>query len=270
MASPSPTKSQLQSWQSAHLSDAAARWRESASESEDAFDRHRANVAAPGGTEWVGTAKDAAVQRVTTDLAVVRQQSAMQAAAAEIAERGAGDVRAAQRAALDAIDDAERDGFTVAENLSVIDARDFDPDTAVVRHRAAMEHAEYIRWHAERLVQTDRLVGDQLTENAGELQGIRFEGEGDPSNDGAIQAVDFKQGPPGHAESEADRRRNEEAAFKGVFGREPVSSADWSTAAALDPHSYDPDVQGLPPEIRVARVAPVPGQGVVALLVRCR
>ena len=48
-----------------------------------------------------------------------------------------------------------------------------------------------------------------------------------------------------------------------MFGRDPASSADWSTAAALDPHSYDPRVQGVPPEIRVTRIAPMPGQGVV-------
>jgi hypothetical protein len=262
-ASPLPTKSQLQRWESTHLTDAASQWRSSATQSEDLFDQHRATVAAPGGTEWGGEAKDAALQRAATDLAVVRQQSALQRGGADIAEQGAGDVRAAQRAALDAIREAEANGFIVSEDLSVNDTRTSDPDTAVARHTAATEHAEDIRWNAERLVQTDGLVGRQLAQKVSELQGIRFDGEGDATKDGIIQAVDFKQGPPGQAESEANRRQNEKDAFKEVFGREPASSADWTTAAALDPHSYDPNVQGVAPEIRVTRIAPVPGQGVV-------
>jgi len=262
-ASPLPTKSQLGSWQSTHLDDAASQWRVLAAESEDLLEQHRATVAAPGGTEWVGDAKDAALLRVVTDLAVVTQQSAIQRTAADIAERGATDIRAAQRAALDAVADAEADGFTVGESLSVRDAGPFDLATAAARSTAAREHAEYIRWHAERLAQTDALIGRQLEEKALELQGIRFGGEGAATDDGTIKAVDFKQGPPGNVESEADRRQNEKDAFKEVFGREPKSSADWTTAAALDPHSYAPDVQGVAPEIRVARIAPVPGQGVV-------
>jgi hypothetical protein len=263
MASALPTKSQLGSWQSTHLEEAASQWRSLAAESEDLLEEHRATVAAPGGTEWVGDAKDAALRRAVADLGVVKQQSAIQQAIAGTAERGANDIRAAQRAALDAVADAEVDGFTVGEGLSVSDTRAFDLDTAAARSTAAREHAEYIRWHAERLAQTDALIGRQLEEKAVELQGIRFDGEGEAADEGIIKAVDFKTGPPGNVESEANRRQNEKDAFKEVFGREPTSPADWTTAAVLDPHSYHPDVQGVPPEIRVARIEPVPGQGVV-------
>lgn len=257
-----PTKSQVQSWQSAHLSDAATQWRGLAAESENLSEQHRENIAAPGGTEWVGDAKDAALRRAASDLGVVRQQGVVQRDAADVAEAGANDIRAAQRATLDAIADAEADGFAVGETFSVTDSRTFDLATAASRHTAATEHAEYIRWNAERLVQTDTLIGRQLTEKATELQDIRFDGETVESDDTIVQAVDFKQGPPG-LDSEADRRQNENDAFKEVFGREPVSSADWTTAAALDGHSYDPNVGGVAPEIRVARIEPVPGQGVV-------
>jgi hypothetical protein len=67
----------------------------------------------------------------------------------------------------------------------------------------------------------------------------------------------------GKVEYEASRRKDQIDAFKQVFGRESVSAADWDTAAALDPHSYDPKYQGVPPEVRVARIRPMPGQGVV-------
>lgn len=83
------------------------------------------------------------------------------------------------------------------------------------------------------------------------------------SDDQTVQAVDFEQGPPGHAEDSADRRRSQIDAFRAVFDREPSSATDWQTAAALDPHSYGPDSDGVAPEIRVVEIEPVPGQGVV-------
>lgn len=221
-ALPLPTKSQLERWQSTHLTDAASQWRVLATESEDVLDQHRSTIAAPGGSEWLGEAKDAALRRVSIDLTVVGQQSAVQRTAADIAERGANDVRGAQRAALDAVAEAEADGFTVGEDLSVIDTLSSDSATADARNTAASEHAEYIRWHAEQLIQTDGLIGRQLMQKAVELQSIRFDGEGETANDGTIRAVDFKQGPAGQAESEADRRQNEKDAFKEVFRRADV------------------------------------------------
>lgn len=60
-----------------------------------------------------------------------------------------------------------------------------------------------------------------------------------------------------------ERRHNQIEAFKQVFGREPASAADWETAAALDPQTYDPKFNGTKSEIRVVKIRPVPGQGVV-------
>jgi hypothetical protein len=87
--------------------------------------------------------------------------------------------------------------------------------------------------------------------------GYRVEGGRGPG----VQAVDHtvKKAP-----SSADQRRlNQVDAFREVFGRDPVSASDWTTAAALDAHTYDPKFQGVDSEVRVARIDPVPGQGVV-------
>jgi hypothetical protein len=70
-------------------------------------------------------------------------------------------------------------------------------------------------------------------------------------------------GQPSRAEPETNRQRNQIEAFARLFGRPPTSAADWETAAALDPHSYDPKNGGVPPNIVVGRIQPVPGQGVV-------
>lgn len=60
-----------------------------------------------------------------------------------------------------------------------------------------------------------------------------------------------------------ERKKNQKDAFRRVFGRDPVSKSDWTTAAGLDPHSYAPKFNGVPPEVKVVRIRPVPGQGVV-------
>ncbi|KKC03019.1 hypothetical protein [Mycobacterium nebraskense] len=77
-----------------------------------------------------------------------------------------------------------------------------------------------------------------------------------------IQALDgdIPEAPPQNAD---ERRRNQIEAFKQVFGREPTSAADWETAAALDPQTYDPKFSGAKSQVRVVKIRPVPGQGVV-------
>ncbi|WP_233209098.1 hypothetical protein [Mycobacterium sp. ENV421] len=62
---------------------------------------------------------------------------------------------------------------------------------------------------------------------------------------------------------DSNQQRNQIDAFRRTFGRDPVSTSDWTTAAALDPHSYNPKNQGVEANIVVARIKPVPGQGVV-------
>lgn len=93
------------------------------------------------------------------------------------------------------------------------------------------------------------------------MTSLRMQDGYDPS---LIQGLggDMPEAPPKDAQDE-QRRRNQIEAFKQVFGREPVSAADWTTAAALDPHSYDPDFRGIGPRVEVVRIRPVPGQGLV-------
>lgn len=186
-----PTRSLIETWDITHLEDAAARWRTSANESDELFDQHRQNIAAPGGTDWDGTAKDTALDRVTRDSSVVRAASDTVRAAAELASAGAGDLRAAQRSALEAISEAEANGFRVGEDLSVTDTRRLDISTIAARYTAATEHAENIRWNAEQLLATDTLIGRQITAKATELDAITFDGESG-GHDGTIQLLTTK------------------------------------------------------------------------------
>jgi hypothetical protein len=173
------TRSEIEDLTTSDFSDAAARWRTAADQSDEVFDRHRQNIAAPGGTTWEGDAKDAALDRATADGVVAGNQNGVVREAAGIAEDAVTDINAAQREVLAAITEAENDGFTVAEDLSVTDSRRYDINTIAERNKAAAEHAEDIRWYAERLGQTVAFAEGRLQGKAGELEGIRFEGEGE-------------------------------------------------------------------------------------------
>lgn len=78
----------------------------------------------------------------------------------------------------------------------------------------------------------------------------------------SIEAMDAP-GTPSNAGAQAKRRQNQIDAFTKVFGRPPTSSADWETAAALDPNCYEPKNGGALANIVVGRINSVPGQGVV-------
>lgn len=214
-SAPLPTKSEIAEWATSHLSDAATTWRTAAAGSESAFDQHRQNISAPGGTTWEGMAKDAALDRVANDIGVVGRQSSLLREAAGLAENGSHDIAAAKRDALAAIAAAVDDGFNVAEDLSVTDSRSYDIDTVADRNRAAAEHAEDIRWAAEQLVATDKLVGDRLQAKAADLEGIRFDGEGEREDrNGHVWLVDNKvrhdaegRGQPGEKKPETPAQR---------------------------------------------------------------
>jgi hypothetical protein len=186
-----PTLSEIENWDTSDLHNAASRWRQSATESENVFEQHRKNIAALGGTDWEGDAKDTALDRSLLTLLSSACRETF-CARQPIADNGSEDVRAAQRKALEAIAEAEADGFKVGQDLSVTDTRRVDVFSVAGRKVAATEHAENIRWNAEQLVKADAFVGQRLQTKAAELKGIQFDGEGDKT----VQAVDFKQDPP--------------------------------------------------------------------------
>jgi hypothetical protein len=246
-----PTRSEIEGWDTSGLTNAGAAWRKAATESEDAFDQHRQNISAPGGTTWEGTAKDAALARVTNDIGVVGSHGAVLREAATLAENGSYDIQAAQRKAVEAITEAEDDGFRVGEDLSVTDTRRADLTTLAARRQAADVHAEDIRWNAEQLVQADSLVGERLKTKAGELEGIRFEGEEDGhehgDGQGHVQLVDnkVKLNPQDQAAGDGKDRPGAPSAGLPQVGPFPVpkevaDAAKKPDAKAPDPKNPDP------------------------------
>lgn len=64
-------------------------------------------------------------------------------------------------------------------------------------------------------------------------------------------------------EPEDNRRQDQIDAFRQVYGRDPVTQNDWTMATILDSNSYNEKNAGVPANVVVARIKPVPGQGVV-------
>ncbi|SKU86089.1 putative transmembrane protein [Mycobacteroides abscessus subsp. massiliense] len=193
-----PTRPQIENWQTSHLDQAAAQLRTIGRESESLFDQHVRNLATPGGTDWAGVSNDAAHSRGQEDLSVVRQQSDLMEQAALVAQRGAADIAGAKTNVLEAIAETEADGFKVAADLSVTDGRSPSGDQRerVSREALGRQHAEFIRFRAMQLAQTDALVGSQLTEKASVLEGIKFDGQ-NGGRDGTVRMLDDGHGKPG-------------------------------------------------------------------------
>ncbi|OBF43318.1 hypothetical protein A5719_09535 [Mycolicibacterium peregrinum] len=187
---PLPTRSEIEEWDISYLEVAAAAWRQAATTSEDAFDQHRQNISSPGGTTWEGDAKDAVLNRVTADCAIVSRQGGVLREAADLAESSHRDIRTAQSEAVAAIKAAEDDDFSVGEDLSVTDTKRVELFSVRARQTSANEHAEDIRWYADRLVQADTHVGERLQSKAVELDGIIFDGEERNSPSSHVRFVD--------------------------------------------------------------------------------
>ncbi|MBW0017676.1 MAG: hypothetical protein JO236_09055 [Mycobacterium sp.] len=188
----------------------------------------------------------AQIQKVATDLETI-------AAVLAEAQRAASDQIAQLESRLQQIDDQlgqafqlEARGLLTEEDQPALDALIHIEDQDAIDCTATTLH----QVNSIRTAYSDTLQTS--------LAALRTDGY----EPGVLQAVDAS-GTPSRAEPESNRRQNEIEAFTKVFGRPPSSAADWDTAEALDPHSYNPKNGGVPPNIIVSRITPVPGQGVV-------
>jgi hypothetical protein len=86
------------------------------------------DVAHPGGADWEGVAADAAIAQAQSDVVTARTSMWSWDDVAASTQRWQEELEAGTRTALDAVDDAERDGFEVGEDYSVTDTYDAETD----------------------------------------------------------------------------------------------------------------------------------------------
>ena len=121
MASGSLTRADIEAWSTEHLDTAATHWSSTAQAWEEHFTTIHSGMTRPGGTTWDGAGADAAAERSWADLVTVRGAADALHSASAHATTGSGDVAWAKRQALNAIVEAEEDGFTVGQDFSVKD-----------------------------------------------------------------------------------------------------------------------------------------------------
>lgn len=175
-----PTLSSIQAWNIDHLTEAADNWDNTA----DRWEGVSLQVWQQAhGLDWEGQAREALVARTTADKTRIMANADQLRAAAKIARRGASDIGAAKRRVLYAVEDAHNAGFTVSENLSVIDTRTTrNPAELSERQSQARAIAADLRSCATQLVGLDSEVGANITGAAGEVGGATF--ADDPINYG--------------------------------------------------------------------------------------
>jgi hypothetical protein len=167
-----PTRSSIQAWDVQHLTDAADHWEGTADHWENASlqvwqESH--------GLNWEGQARDALVERVTNDKTIVMSKADQLREAATIARQGAGNISAAQRRVLYAMEDAHNAGFLVGEDLSVTDTRTSkNPAELAARQAQAQTLSADIRERAAQLVGLDTEVGGNITGAAGDVGATTF------------------------------------------------------------------------------------------------
>jgi hypothetical protein len=189
-----PTRSRVESWTGGPLRSAAMGWERSAAAVEDVFARARTTL---GNTPWAGSAADQANDGLFDTVVEVRGALEVLHGAAATATAGADAIDADQQRAVAAIDEAERQLFSVAESLTVTDRLPpiFGAAFAIIRRLAGAHAQADIQAKALVLVQTDQQVADQLARASGALRGF-----GLPGGTGPIAASPGGPtiaGPPG-------------------------------------------------------------------------
>ncbi|MDI3312989.1 MAG: hypothetical protein QJR12_01515 [Mycobacterium sp.] len=181
-----PTLSELKASTFDHLGRFAD-WCERIAGVEAALQRLAREVRAPGGVEWEGEAADAAITQAETDVFRARPFLWSVADAAVIARNGQDMLEAGRRAVLDAVDDAERDGFVVQEDYSVTDTRRC-ATRADYQQRLGIgaAHSDYIRHRVAQLVGNERWLNSQLKQATSGWGTLTFE----ESGPGKAQPVD--------------------------------------------------------------------------------
>jgi hypothetical protein len=186
-----PTRSELRVASFTHLGQAAEWWERLGATAESVFGELASAVPAPGGIDWRGAAGTAAAERAATDLVTVRGRAFAWSQAATIARMGQERLTAGKTLALEAISEAERDGFAVGEDYSVTDARPAsNRHQQIERMAEAQAHAGYIRHRVAALVAGDTELSAQLKTATAGFGQLSFAESG-----GDVQPVD-NQIPP--------------------------------------------------------------------------
>ena len=172
---PSLTLSQIQAWDTEHLDIAATHWTSAANRWRDGFTAVNSGITRPAGTAWEGPAADAAALRTDRDRVQVLGLVDRLHEASTIARTGAADLQTAKSRALTSVDNAQRAGFAVSEDLSVRDTLTVvSKPLRLIRDMQARVFAADIRAQSTILAATDENIASKLRTITASLTGFEF------------------------------------------------------------------------------------------------
>lgn len=167
-----PTLSQIKSWDVDHLTAAASYWSATADSWDKVFNEVWQQSYA---VNWEGQGAAALQDRTSADKSLVGLKADQLRQAAAIAKKGAGDINAAQRRVLYAVEDVSNAGFAVGEDLSVTDRRNSrNAVERAARQAQAQAFAADIRSRAAALAALDKEVAADLAGTAGNVGNVSF------------------------------------------------------------------------------------------------
>jgi hypothetical protein len=170
-----PRLTEVQTWDTTHLTTAAQVWTDTATRWEDGFSQAARHAFMPDGSPWEGAAATAAQERAIADrTAVGRVADRLRTASAD-ARVGAAEIGAARQQVLAAVSAARAAGFQVGDDLSVT-FLDGGSATSGARRAQAESMARDIWQRASRLVTTDRDVAQRISTISGDIQSLSFGG----------------------------------------------------------------------------------------------
>jgi hypothetical protein len=194
-----PTLSQLLTWPTEHLTEAADQWEAIGGRSYEVANSVWQDALS---IDWQGDAADALRTATHADMLTTSSVADQLYEAAKVARSGASDLHAARSRVQYAVEDARTAGFNVNQDLSVTDRSSGGSAVQRAARRAQAETiAGDIRQRATGLVGLDRQVAGKITQA---VTGIRGTFPQEPSfgtsdKDNHVRTVDnntYKQDPP--------------------------------------------------------------------------
>jgi hypothetical protein len=158
-----PTLSQLRAADYSYFTQLGNYLQTIAPKTQSAVEQLAQDVQRPGGVEWHGRAADAAITDAGADVSRTRPLTWSWDDLAASTGRRQGELEAGTRSALDAVDDAERDGFDVGEDYTVTDTYDAETQEEYdERLEEAEAHAGLIGHRVTMLVGNESRINGEL------------------------------------------------------------------------------------------------------------
>ncbi len=200
-----PTRTKVEGWKCDHLAIAADAWSRQANTVENIYGTAQRAVTEP---TWHGSAADRAHDKIFGQIVQVRSAMELLRKAADIAKNGADLLAGLKRSAVDAISNAERQFFSVSDDLHVKDRipRVLVGPLMVVRDLARAAIESDIRGKALSLAAADEQVAGQLKPIATSLREFKTDQPaGGPAAPGAPSGDPKITGPAGPLTKDDDK-----------------------------------------------------------------